>query len=71
MPLAAALWATALVAAFIVFFLVQAGPSTNTVGVSGAATQVIVMGTPSPPDTAYRTRNAGPRSLRSRRATTS
>ena len=44
MPLAAVRWLIALGTAFIALVIVQVGPSTNVVGVSGSSTQVIVMG---------------------------
>ncbi len=44
MPLVAVRWLTALVAAFIAVFILQVGTSTNSVGVAGSPTQVIVMG---------------------------
>ena len=41
---AAARWLIAFVAASIALVIVPLGPSTNTAGVSGSSTQVIVMG---------------------------
>ncbi|MCH7579508.1 MAG: SGNH/GDSL hydrolase family protein [Chloroflexi bacterium] len=44
MPLVAVRWTTVLAAAFVAVFVTQVGTFTNTVGVAGPATQVIVMG---------------------------